>query len=167
MQKIKTIITALVVAITLVSCGVYNFTGTGDLNAKTYQVNFFQNNAPIIEPGLDRDFTLALQDLILNQTSLDLVRANGDLVYEGEIVEYRVSPMSATANNTAAQNRLTIGVQVRFTHKNRPEDDFDQRFSFFFDYPASTQLSSVQAAAYQEIFERLTQDIFNASLAKW
>mgnify|MGYP001950307699 FL=1 len=105
--------------------------------------------------------------MILNQTSLDLVRANGDLVYEGEIVEYRVSPMSATANNTAAQNRLTIGVQVRFTHTNRPEDDFDQRFSFFYDYPATTQLINVQDAAYQEIFERLTQDIFNATLAKW
>lgn len=167
MKKIKIIIATLVVAITVASCGVYNFTGTGDLNAKTYQVNFFQNNAPIIEPGLGRDFRVALQDLILNQTSLDLVRANGDLVYEGEIVEYRVSPMSATANNTAAQNRLTIGVQVRFTHKNRPEDDFDQRFSFFFDYPASTQLTSVKSAAHQEIFERLNQDIFNASLAKW
>ncbi|QHI36962.1 hypothetical protein IMCC3317_23330 [Kordia antarctica] len=167
MKKIKIIIATLVVAITLVSCGVYNFTGTGDLNAKTYQVNYFQNNAPIIEPGLDRDFTLALQDLILNQTSLDLVRANGDLLYEGEIVEYRVSPMSATANNTASQNRLTIGVQVRFTHKNRPEDDFDQRFSFFYDYPASTQLISVQSTAFQEIFDRITQDIFNASLAKW
>lgn len=167
MKKIKIIIATLIVAITITSCGIYNFTGTGDLNAKTYQVNFFQNTAPIIEPGLDRDFTLALQDLILNQTSLDLVRANGDLVYEGEIVEYRVSPMSATANNTAAQNRLTIGVQVRFTHTNRPEDDFDQRFSFFYDYPATTQLINVQDAAYQEIFERLTQDIFNASLAKW
>ena len=75
--------------------------------------------------------------------------------------------MSATANNTAAQNRLTIGVQVRFTHNNRPEDDFDQRFSFFYDYPASTQLITVQSTAYQEIFERITQDIFNASLAKW
>jgi len=167
MKKIKIISAALIAAITIVSCGVYNFTGTGNLNAKTYQVNYFQNNAPIIEPGLDRDFTLALQDLILNQTSLDLVRANGDLLYEGEIVEYRVSPMSATANNTAAQNRLTIGVQVRFTHKNKPEDDFDQRFSFFFDYPASTQLISIQSAAYDAIFERLTQDIFNASLAKW
>lgn len=167
MKKIQIIIASLLVAITIVGCGAYNFTGTGDLNAKTYQVNYFQNNAPIIEPGLDRDFTLALQDLILNQTSLDLVRANGDLVYEGEIVEYRVSPMSATANNTAAQNRLTIGVQVRFTHKNRPEDDFDQRFSFFYDYPASTQLLSVQSTAFQEIFERITQDIFNASLAKW
>ena len=86
MKKIKIIIATLVIAITVASCGIYNFTGTGDLNAETYQVNFFQNNAPIIEPGLDRDFTTALQDLILNQTSLDLVRANGDLVYEGEIV---------------------------------------------------------------------------------
>ncbi|WP_046742942.1 LptE family protein [Kordia zhangzhouensis] len=167
MKKIHILLILLVGAISVTSCGIYNFTGTGDLNAETYQVNFFQNNAPIVEPGLDRDFTLALQDLILNQTSLDLVRANGDLVYEGEIVEYRVSPMSATANNTAAQNRLTIGVQVRFTHKNKPEDDFDQRFSFFYDYPASTQLTAIQSTAHQEIFERLTLDIFNASLAKW
>ncbi|MEM6722067.1 MAG: LptE family protein [Bacteroidota bacterium] len=167
MKKIQTIIATCLMALTVVSCGIYNFTGTGDLNAKTYQVNFFQNVAPIIEPGLDRDFTLALQDFILNQTSLDLVRANGDLVYEGEIVEYRVSPMTATANNTAAQNRLTIGVQVRFTHKNKPEDDFDQRFSFFFDFAANTQLSAIQATAFEEIFERLTLDIFNASLAKW
>ncbi|WP_298510695.1 LptE family protein [uncultured Kordia sp.] len=167
MKKIKIIITTLVIAVSMVSCGLYNFTGTGDLNAKTYQVAFFQNNAPIIEPGLDRDFTQGLQDFIQNQTSLDLVRTNGDLTYEGEIVEYRVSPMSATANNTAAQNRLTIGVQVRFTHKNRPEDDFDKRFSFFFDYPSTTQLPAIKATAHEEIFERLNLDIFNASLANW
>ncbi|WP_298416667.1 LptE family protein [uncultured Kordia sp.] len=167
MKHIKTYITAVIISLLVVSCKFYNFTGTGDLNAETYQVNFFQNNAPIIEPGLDRDFTNALQDLIQNQTSLTLVRSNADLVYEGEIVEYRVSPMSATANNTAAQNRLTIGVQVRFTHNNRPDDDFDQRFSFFYDYPASSQLSAVQSVAFQEIFDRLTQDIFNASLANW
>lgn len=167
MKKIHIIITTLIIALTVTSCGIYNFTGTGDLKADTFQVNFFQNNAPIIEPGLDRDFTLALQDFILNQTSLDLVRANGDLLYEGEIVEYRVSPMTATANNTAAQNRLTIGVQVRFVHKNKPEDDFDQRFSFFYDFPATSQLSAVQSTAFDEIFERLTLDIFNASLAKW
>lgn len=167
MKKIKLLVTTCVVSILLISCGNYNFTGTGDLNAKTFQVNFFQNNAPIIEPGLDRDFTIALQDLIQNQTNLNLVRSNGDLMYEGEIVDYRISPMSATANNTAAQNRLTIGVNVRFTHKNKPDDDFEQRFSFFYDYPASTQLINVQDTAFQEIFERITQDIFNASLAKW
>lgn len=167
MNHIKSIAIIITASLLLVSCGAYNFTGTGDLNAKTYQVNFFQNNAQLIEPGLDRDFTNGLQDFILNQTNLDLVRNNGDLVYEGEIVEYRISPMSATSNNTAAQNRLTIGVNVRFTHKNRPDDDLEKRFSFFYDFPAATQLVTIQDTAFEEIFERLHLDIFNATLAKW
>ena len=45
--------------------------------------------------------------------------------------------------------------------------DFDQAFSFFFDYPADTQLASIKSEAHEIIFERLTQDIFNASLADW
>ena len=39
------------------SCSVYNFTGTGKIDAKTFQVNNFINNAPLIEPGIDRTFT--------------------------------------------------------------------------------------------------------------
>jgi hypothetical protein len=153
----------------LFSCGPYSFTGASIPDGTTtFQVNYFQNNAPLIEPGLDRDFTLALQDLILNQTNLDLVKSNGDLVYEGEITEYRISPTTATANNTAAQNRLTIGVNVRFYDTNNPDSDFEQRFSFFFDYEGSAQLiGSQKDTAVAEIFERITQDIFNASLAKW
>ena len=102
--------------LTLVSgCGAYSFTGISlGSETKTFQVNYFQNTSALIEPGIERDFTLALQDLILNQTNLDLVKSNGDIFYEGEIVEYRISPTTATASNTAAQNRLTIGINVRF-----------------------------------------------------
>lgn len=153
----------------VVGCGVYSFTGASiPAQTKTFQVNYFQNNAPLIEPGLERDFTIALQDLILNQTSLDLVKSGADLTYEGEIVEYRISPTTATANNTAAQNRLTISVQVRFYDKNDPEGDLEQRFSFYHDYPGNAQLiGSQKDAAIEEIFERITQDVFNATLAKW
>ena len=152
----------------LMSCGPYSFTGADTGDAKTFQVNYFQNTALLIEPGLDRDFTLALQDLIINQTNLSLVNSNGDLVYEGEITEYRISPTTATADNTAAQNRLTIGVNVRFYNRKKEEDDFEQRFSFFYDYAGSAQLVGAQKeTAIAEIFERLTQDVFNASLAKW
>ena len=71
--------------ITLFSgCGAYNFTGGDVGTAQTFQVNYFQNYATqrpgsTFDPGLDREFTLALQDLILTQTSLDLVGSNGDL----------------------------------------------------------------------------------------
>ena len=151
------------------SCSVkYSLTGASiSPETKTFQVNYFQNNAPLMEPGIERDFTNKLIDLLINQTSLELVKSNGDLTYEGEIIEYRISPTTATANNTAAQNRLTVGVNIRFYDKNDSEADFERRFSFYFDYPAEQQLISVKSEAHEIIFERLTQDIFNASLAKW
>ncbi len=156
----------------LVGCGAYNFTGGDVGTATSFQVNYFQNYATqspgsTFDPGLDRDFTLALQDLILNQTSLDLRTSDADLIYEGEIVEFRISPMTATAQQRAAQNRLTMGVNVRFYNRTKEDVDFEQRFSFFYDYDANTQFSSVRDEALGEIFERITQDIFNESLADW
>ena len=167
MKYIKYIL-VLIVAFSSNSCSVYNFTGTGKIDAKTFQVNYFQNNADLIEPGIERTFTLELQDIIQNQTNLNLVNSGGDLVYEGEIVEYRITPMTATADQRAAQNRLTITVNVRFSNKNKEADDFEKRFSFYVDYDGNTQLiGSKLTAALDEIFERITQDIFNESLAKW
>jgi hypothetical protein len=155
------------ISITFLSCGVYSFTGIST-TAKSFQVNFFQNNAELIEPGLDIAFTNALQDIILNQTNLALVNSGGEIIYEGEIVEYRIAPMTATAENTAAQNRLTIGVNVRYFNTLDEEKDFEKRFSFFFDYPANDQLTGgTKDEAFEVIFERLTQDIINASLADW
>lgn len=149
-------------------CSVYNFTGAKPINAKTFQVNYFQNNADLIEPGIERKFTQDLQNLIQNQTNLSLTNSGGDLVYEGEIVDYRISPMTATADQRAAQNRLTISVMVRFTNKNKEEDNFEKRFSFFYDFPGTSQLVGSQlTSALDVVFERITQDIFNESLAKW
>lgn len=155
--------------ITFFGCGAYKFTSISiDSETKTFQVNYFQNTANLIEPGIERDFTLALQDIILNQTNLDLVKSNGDIIYEGEIVEYRISPTTATASNTAAQNRLTISINVRFINTNDEEADFEKRFSFFYDYAGSAQLIGAQkTTAITEIYDRLTQDIINASLANW
>ncbi len=148
----------------------YNFTGKKDFDpkTKTFQVNYFLNNAELIEPGIDRTFTLKLQDIIQSQTNLNLTNSNGDLLYEGEITEYRITPMTATADQKAAQNRLTVAVNVRFSNKNKESDNFEKHFSFYYDYDGSTQLiGSKLNDALDVIFERITQDIFNESLAKW
>jgi hypothetical protein len=159
----------LLILVTIVqSCGIYSFTGGDTGDAKSFQVNFFQNNAPIVEPGIDRNFTQALQDLIQNQTNLELTNTNGDLIYEGEITGFAIAPMSANADQRASQNRLTVTINTRFTNKLKEEDDFEKRFSFYYDYPATEQLTgSNLETAMEEIYERITQDIFNASLAKW
>ncbi|OYU80413.1 MAG: hypothetical protein CFE23_09145 [Flavobacterium sp. BFFFF1] len=155
-------------AFCLNSCGAYNFTGTAPIAAKTFQVNYFQNNADLVQPGIERTFTQQLQELIQNQTNLNLTNTGGELVYEGEITDYRITPMQATADQRAAQNRLTIVINVRFTNKLKEEDNFEKSFSFFRDYPGSDQLTGAQLTeTVNFIFDRITQDIFNASLAKW
>ncbi|MCM4158409.1 hypothetical protein FHG64_12560 [Antarcticibacterium flavum] len=167
-MKNLTYILISVFLLTFQSCGMYSFTGADTGGASTFQVNFFENAADIVEPGIDRDFTNRLQDLIQNQTNLSLTNSGGDLVYEGEIVDFYEAPMTATSDNRAAQNRLTITVQVRFFNSLEPNNDFDRRFSFYYDYPAGAQLrGAVLDTALDEIFNRITQDIFNASLTNW
>lgn len=150
------------------SCKVnYGFTGVTD-TPETFQVNFFQNNAPLIEPGIDILFTNTLQDLIQNQTRSNLVTSGAEVIFEGEITEYRISPTTASANNTAAQNRLTISVNVRYTNTKDEEKDFEKPFSFFFDYEGDALLTGSQRdTAIEAIYERITQDIFQAALANW
>jgi len=167
MKKYIYIATILTLFITA-SCGVYSFTGGSTGDAKTIQIDYFPNSARLVEPSLSQSFTVALQDLFLRQTNLKLTNTGGDLHFEGEITQYRITPIAATADQTAAQSRLTIAVRVRFFNRLIEEDDFEQTFSFYSDYDGNLQLTgSVLEEAYDEIFERITQDIFNASVAKW
>ncbi|TDQ30242.1 LptE family protein [Tenacibaculum caenipelagi] len=168
MKKILYTISLVIGLTTIIGCGAYSFTGGNTGNAKTIQVDFFPNQAPIIEPTLSQKFTQDLQDLFTRQTNLTLVNTGGDLHFSGEIVDYRITPMSATAQQTAAQNRLTISVNVNFVNTLEEKDNFEKRFSFYYDYGANQQLTgSVLETALDEILERITQDIFNASVAKW
>tara|TARA_B100001057_G_scaffold294504_1_gene294578 strand:- start:543 stop:1067 length:525 start_codon:yes stop_codon:yes gene_type:complete len=172
-QIFKKSIFILFFQLTLISCGIYSFTGSSiPTGVETFQVDYFENTAggrpgSTIEPGLDTDFTIALQDLIVNQTSLNLVNEGGDIIYSGEIVEFSVTPMAATAEIKAAQNRLTMAVMVSYENVLNEDDNIDRRFSFYYDFPGNLQVYDIKDTALEEIFERITQDIFNETLAKW
>ena len=169
----KKFITVLLLGLLTVSCGIYSFTGSSiPTGVETFQVDYFENTAggkpgSTIEPGLDRDFTIALQDLIVNQTNLNLVNQGCDIVYSGEITEFSVTPMAATAEIKAAQNRLTMAVMVSYENILNEEDNIEKRFSFYYDFPGNLQVYDIKDSALEEIFERITQDIFNETLAKW
>ena len=172
-QTYRQVIIVVISSSNSISCGIYSFTGSSiPVGVETFQVDYFENTAggkpgSTVEPGLDRDFTIALQDLIVNQTSLNLVNEGGDIVYSGEIVEYSVTPMAATAEIKAAQNRLTMAVMVNYENVSNEEDNFEKRFSFYYDFPGNLQVYDIKDSALEEIFERITQDIFNETLAKW
>jgi hypothetical protein len=168
MKKIFYLALFSISTLLFVACGAYSFTGGNTGDAKTLQIDFFPNQAPLVEPVLTQRFTNDLQDLFTRQTNLTLTDSNGDLYFSGEITGFRVTPMSGTSDQTAAQNRLTVTVNVRFVNKLKPKDDFEKTFSFYDDFDANSQLTgSILENALDIIVERLTQDIFNASVAKW
>lgn len=154
--------------ITFSSCGVYSFTGASiPPEAKTVSVQFFPNRAQLIEPTLSPVFTDILRDKFTGQTNLEMVERNGDLAIEGEITDYKISPVAIQADQTAAQNRLSITVNARFSNKFEPDKDFEQKFTQFFDYNSTDDLNSIKSTLIDELSENLAQDIFDKAVINW
>lgn len=168
-MKIKVRIAVLVMALAWIcqSCGIYSFSGASiPAEAKTVSVEYFPNHAQLVDPMLSDNITTALRDAMNSQTTLDLVESGGDLAFEGEIVDYKTMPVAITGQ-TAALNRLTITVKVRFTNNIDDSKDFEQTFSRYEDYPSDQELNSVQSSLTSTIVEQLVEDIFNKALVNW
>ena len=166
--KAKIAVWVLALAYICQGCGIYSFSGASiPAEAKTVSVDYFPNHAQLVNPLLSDNLTTALRSAMTNQTTLDLVETGGDLAFEGEIVDYTTTPTAITAGQTAAMNRLTIKVKVRFTSRIDDTKDFEQTFSRYEDYPSDQELTSVQEALTATIIEQLVEDIFNKALVNW
>lgn len=170
MRTLKTynLLFVLLFSLMLSGCGIYSFSGASiPAEAKTISVQYFPNNAQLVNPLLSNTLTSALNDMFVNQTTLQSVAQNGDLALEGEIIGYSTSPIAITGNQTAAMNRLTVTVNVRFTNKYDESKDFEQKFSQYQDYPSGQDLNAVQDVLVEQIVEDLCQDIFNKAVVNW
>ena len=105
------------------SCGIYSFTGASiPEEANTICVYYIKNEANLIEPNLSNTLTENLINKCLTETNLNLKDGEGDITFSGKITKYTVKPISIQNNETAAQNRLSIAVEIiyRVIHKNGP-----------------------------------------------
>ena len=172
MPALKTLINGsfflIALAILFSGCGVYSFTGASiPAGAKTVSVQYFPNKAQLVEPILSPTFTNALLNIFTTQTTLEMVEENGDIALEGEIISYKTTPVAIQSDQTAALNRLTIVVNVRFVNKLEPEKDFEQKFSQFLEYPSETPLNAVSNELITAINKMLVTDIFNKAVVNW
>ena len=151
------------------SCRIgYSFTGANISPAvKTFSVYYFPNRARLVNPTLSQSFTEALREKLQRQTSLNELAEDGHLIFEGQITGYEVRPMSIQKEDMAALNRLTISVRVKYTNVIDPDQSIDRTFSAFEDFDSSRTLTDVEDGLVPEIIAKLTEDIFNATLANW
>ena len=152
-MKKSIIIFVLAAAAALVSaCGIYSFSGTSiQPDVKTITIDFFEYKALRVNPSLSNDITEALRTQFRRMTKLEQVDLDGDLEISGEITGYDVKATAVTADEVAAQNRLTITVSVSFQNRKYPDDDFDNRsFSAYEDYDSTLSLDAVESSLCEE-----------------
>lgn len=150
------------------SCGIYSFSGTSiQPDVKTVTINYFEYKAIKVNPSLSNDLTEALKDKYKKLTRLEQVDIDGDMEISGEVTGYDVKATAVTAQEVAAQNRLTVTVKISFSNRLYPEDDFDKNFSAYADYDSTNSLDSVEAALCEEIIDKIVEDIFNSTVANW
>ena len=172
LQHIRQFFTAVIfftIIVAIPQCKVtYSFSGVNlSPEVLTYSVDYFPNRAPIVQAQLSQLFTEALMDKIQGNTSLDLSTDGGDVSFSGEITGYAMRPTAITGQETAARNRLTITVRVKYTNNMEPELDYDTSFSRFEDYDASLNLTDVENELIELILEYLIEDIFNRAFVNW
>ncbi len=151
----------------------YSFTGTSldFTKIRTISINNFYNNAGTGPANLAQTFTERMRDYYQSNTPLKIVTTNSDLHLEGSITGYDVTPVAPTGNTgtqvQASLNRLTIRVQVKYINNQNEEENFDQSFTAYEDFPQSSTLSQVERELIITISDRIVFDIFNKSVANW
>ncbi len=153
-----------------VGCKVsYSYTGASvSPDTKTISIATFPSyQAPLAPPSLSQSFSESLKDIFLRQTSLTLVKNNGDIIIEGDITGYRQSDEAVTGNDVSSLSRLTINVKVRYIDTKNEENSYEQTFSNFAQFDSRQTLANAETQLIDEINEKLAQDIFNKSLGNW
>jgi hypothetical protein len=149
----------------------YNLSGAKvDPRCKTAFVEYFKNQAAIVQPLLAQKLTDKLKDKLLSQTSLKLVTNTGDVNFQGTVESYNTQPMApqAGAVPTAAMNRLTISIKVKYTNAIDSQWEYDTNFSRYVDYAATKNLNDVENSnEFNDMIDKLIQDIFDRAFVNW
>lgn len=161
------LLTILIAASVTRRCSISQSGATINPLINTYYVGPFLNNADNSLPNLDQQLAEDLRNKIRLTSNLRADDVSPHIEFKGTLVDFRISAEAPNANNRVALNRLTITLAIEYVDNVTDDEGWKRNFSFFFDYPANTDFSSVEEDAISTISNQLMEDIFNAAFSNW
>lgn len=159
----------------LSSC--YSFTGSSlSPETKTIEIRDFPNNAPLMNASLSQEFSTAIQNRFLQRTTLKGTKEKPDILIEGEITDYSITPTTISSsvnapggNIQAAQNKLTITVRVHYENNvpNEESKSFDRTYSDEAVFSSDFDINTIETSQVKVVNERIINKIFNDIVANW
>lgn len=170
-SKLLYVIGAVMLLLMGTSCSIsYKFNGaTIDYTRiKTVTIEDFPNQAPLVYPPLSQMFSEHLREQFRRNTRLEPVETNGDLILEGAIVGYELTPMAMQEDALSAMTRFTITVRVSYTNMVEEKKSFSGRtFTSSQEFDSNNLFSDIQEGLANELIDDLVKQIFNATVEDW
>ncbi|MBR6963923.1 MAG: LptE family protein [Prevotella sp.] len=168
-RTLKIVLTATVMLILTACVPRYTFNGASIdyTKTKTITIADFPIRSTYVWGPMAGIFNNRLKEVFANNTRLQQVKRNGDMVIEGEITRYEQRNKAVTSEGYSAQTELTLTVNVRFTNKAKHDEDFERQFSASSSYDTTLSLNSVQEGLVTEMVRNIVDQIFNATVANW
>jgi hypothetical protein len=171
MKRITVVLFSMTLLVCLTSACKISLSGaTIPAELKTINIEYFENNAPLVVNYLSQQFTEAVKDRIRSNTSIAIVQGEATARMSGTITGYAIEPVSiqATSNNVApiaGAERLTITVNVTYTNTIDKKLNFTRSFSEHQDFTGD--IANQEQKLITAINKQLTDDIFNAAFENW
>ncbi|MBI3135937.1 MAG: hypothetical protein HYZ14_14760 [Bacteroidetes bacterium] len=151
----------------LTACKIEYSMVDGSIDASTFSVAIFEEQASNAPAGYGASFSNFLKDFVLSRTKLNLKANEPDIEISGKIIQYNTTPVSVQSDEVAALNRLTVVISVSVINNKDEKQSFETNFSQFSDYDASNDLANVETALLEDINTKLSQDIINKLTSNW
>lgn len=155
----------------------YSFTGSSlSPETKTIQINDFPNNAALVNPSLAQQFSTDIQNRFLQRTTLKGTKTNPDILIEGQITNYSISPTTISTSVDApggalqaAQNKLMITIQVHYENHVKGEESksFDRAYTDEAVFSSNLDINQIETSQVKLVNERIINKIFNDIVANW
>jgi len=162
----KNILICLFGSIFLSSC--YSFKGASlSQDLKTIQINNIRMETAGGPTNLGLTINEKVKEYFQRNTTLKIINQNPDLLLEGTIVGYEMTPQAPTSDDKAGLNRLTMKIQFSLVNRLDETKNFDQEFSFYQDFPQNQTLTQVEKSLIPKLVDQIILDLFNKIAGDW
>src|SRR5690554_2515293 len=137
---------------------------------KRFVVYTFENKASNAPISYSSELTELVKDAVQNRLGLRLVTDETDdpqVIINGIVNSYSVTPLSLQDNAASVKNRLTIRANFNIFILSPKEDEMKLSSSRFVDFDASQDVGAIQDQLLEELSEQIVQDVLNNLLSNW
>ena len=150
----------------LSSC--YSFKGASlSQDLKTIQINNIRMETAGGPTNLGLTINEKVKEYFQRNTTLKIINQNPDLLLEGTITGYEMTPQAPTSDDKAGLNRLTLKIQFSLVNRLDETKNYDQEFSFYQDFPQNQTLTQVEKNLIPKLVDQIILDLFNKIAGDW